>query len=183
MAAATWFVFAVILSSGCGGQGSASVPPKVPRSLVPDAVADGRLRFYPKSDGKTLEAFAQAGQRSLIGDAALWELRDGERLIGALQVTTVVDRVDLAEPIDRESLLRQILPGTVNRLAVGDLPVWLTEADDKVTFVWFGRDIFLVLQLKGRGFEPEKVVVELVRYQRKRTAWHDLPPESYERSD
>ena len=100
--------------------------------------------------------------------------------MGALQITTVVPKLDLAHKQDRESLLHQIMSTSVNELEVGDLPVWATSSNDKVVYIWFGRGLFEVLQLKGSRLEPEKVLQDIVTYQAGTRAWVPLPPEAYE---
>lgn len=172
----------VLFVAACGsGDGTIAAPvPRVPAELVPSDVADGTLKFYPKADEPTAQAFANAGDRSLQADAKLWELRQGDRLVGALQITTVVDKLDLARADDRDSLLRQIMLGTVDQLEVGEVPVWATAANDKVVYLWFSKGIFQVLQLKGSELEPERVLTDVLSFQTQSKAWKPLPPEAYD---
>ena len=170
-----------VLVGACGGSGDGEVElTKVATDLAPPAVADGTIKLYPNADKATARAFADAGERSLQADARLWELRQSDRLVGALQITTVVPKLDLAREEDRTSLLRQIMPGTVNQLEVGDQPVWGTTSNDKVVYLWFGKGLFQVLQLKGSRLEPEKVLSDVLAFQRDTKAWEPLPPEAYE---
>lgn len=168
------------LFGACGGSDDEVVLTKVPTDLAPPQVAAGTIKLYPKTDRATVRAFADAGDRSLQADAKLWELRQGDRLVGALQITTVVPKLDLAFEEDRTSLLRQIMPGTVNQLEVGEQPVWVTASNDKVTYLWFGKGLFQVLQLKGSRLEPEQVLTDVVTFQEGTKAWEPLPPEVYE---
>lgn len=154
-------------------------PPSVPDAVVPATLA-GDIELRENLDDETLEAFANGGERSLVADGRLWELRQGPRLVGALQVSTVVDRIDLAETADRQSMLRQVLPGNLNQLLVHGVPVWATEANDKVVYMWFATDIFQVLQLKGSRLDPEAVLHDVIAHQRGSEDWLPLPPESYE---
>jgi hypothetical protein len=157
------------------------VPPlRVPIGLVPAEVASGAIKLFPKTDDATADAFANAGDRTLQADAKLWELRQGERLVGALQITTVVPKLDLMNKGDRQSLIRQIMLGTVQQLEVGDVPVWATTANDKVVYLWFGRGLCQVLQLKGSQLEPEQVLTDLLTFQSATKAWEPLPVEAYD---
>lgn len=175
------FALVLVLALGaCGGSKAELALTKVPADLAPPAVADGTIKLYPNADKATARAFADAGERSLQADARLWELRQGDRLVGALQITTVVPKLDLEREDDRTSLLRQIMPGTVNQLEVGEQPVWGTASNDKVVYLWFGKGLFQVLQLKGSRLEPEQVLSDVVAFQQGTRAWEPLPPEAYE---
>jgi hypothetical protein len=169
------------LAGGCGNSARVAVAPtRVPVSLVPAELGAGGIRLYPKTDKKTVAAFANASDETLQADARLWELRQGDRLVGALQVTTVVPKLDLADATDRRSLLKQILPGVLSRLDVGDQPVWATVSNDKVVYMWFGRGLFEVLQLKGSQLEPERVLTDIVTFQTSSKTWVGLPASAYD---
>lgn len=171
-----------VTGAACGGDddGPAAALERIDEQLVPAEVAGGELKFFPRTDDATTKAFANAGGDTLQADARLWELRAGERLVGALQVTTVVPDVDLTNKSDRDELLRQIIVGSVNRLEIDDTPVWVTATDDKVVYVWFGRTLFQVLQLKGTRLDAEAVLTDVVRYQTALPAWDPIDPEDYE---
>jgi hypothetical protein len=182
MRAITVAVLVALGASACGGNDGAAALTKVPTDLAPAEVAEGSIKLYAKTDRDTVRAFANAGERSLQADAKLWELRQGDRLVGALQITTVVPKLDLERPNDRSSLLRQIMSGTVNELQVGDLPVWATASNDKIVYMWFGKGIFEVLQLKGSRLQPEQVLTDVVKFQAGRKTWEPLPPEAFNTS-
>jgi hypothetical protein len=174
-------VLAVVVTAACGkGERVATPLARVPAALVPDKLDAGDIRVFPQSDNKTVTAFANAGKDTLQADARLWELRQGDRLVGALQITTVVPKLDLADAKDRRALLKQILPGALSRLDIGDQPVWATVSNDKVVYVWFGRGLFEVLQLKGSQLQPEAVLTDVVRYQTTSKAWVPLPAKAYD---
>lgn len=174
---------AVMLAGlACGGDGDDApvALERVNEQLVPSEVVGGELKFFPRTDDATTKAFANAGGDTLQADARLWELRAGERLVGALQVTTVVPDVDLTRKGDRDELLRQIIVGSVNRLEIDGTPVWVTASEDKVVYVWFGRTLFQVLQLKGTRLDAEAVLTDVVRYQTALPAWDSIDPEDYD---
>ena len=58
---------------------------------------------------------------------------------------------------------------------MGDVPVLQVATEDKVVYLWFGRSMFQVLQVKGQGVDPEKVLGELLAFQTASPAWHDAP--------
>jgi hypothetical protein len=180
-------VIALLWSFGtgaaCGGDGpveSKAPPPSVPDAVVPTLLEGGDIALHENVDKETVDAFANGGRFSLLADGRLWELRQGARLVGALQVSTVVDRIDLADPADRQSILRQVLPGNLNQLLVDEVPVWAAEANDKIVYVWFATNTFQVLQLKGSSLEPEALLQEVIAHQRASDQWLPLPPESYD---
>jgi len=48
---------------------------------------------------------------------------------------------------------------------------------DKVVYIWFGRDLFEVLQLKRSASDPidaEKVLAELIGFQTASSSWRGL---------
>jgi hypothetical protein len=170
------------LAAGCGDDPevqSVAPPPTVPDAVVPGALPDN-IALYENTDEETLEAFAAGGSSSLVADGRLWELRQGARLVGALQVSTVMTRVDLADRGQRTSMLRQVLPGNLNQLVVDRVPVWAAEANDKVVYVWFATGTFQVLQLKGSTLDSEAILREIVAHQLAAEDWLPLPPEAYE---
>jgi hypothetical protein len=170
-------VMVAIAASGCGsGERAVEVPlAKVPSSLVPAAIPSGDIKLFPNTDRETVKAFASAGDHSLVADARLWELRQGERLVGALQVSTVVPKLDLSQRSNRQSVVRQIMPSTVSELTVADIDVAVTSSNDKVVYLWFSRGMFQVLQLKGSKLLPEEVLTQILAYQTASDAWKPLP--------
>src|SRR5687767_6360740 len=118
--AACALVMAASIVAGCGGDPeveSVAPPKSVADAVVPSALSDD-IQLYENTNEETLEAFAAGGEMSLVADGRLWELRQGARLVGALQVSTTTTRVDLADRDQRTSILRQVLPGNLNQLVV-----------------------------------------------------------------
>lgn len=166
------------LLAGCGsGDGEPTVaPPAVDESLAPASVGDG-LALYESTAKETVRAFANVGDNSLVSDGRLWEIRRADRLIGALQLTTVLPDVDLVREATRSAIVSQILPGTSSRIRIGDEEVYTTTANDKAVFVWFGRDIYVVLQLKDRELDGkyDAIAEEVISHQVASEAWKPLP--------
>jgi hypothetical protein len=166
-------------AAACGSGGDAVEVPlaKVPTSLVPAAIPSGGIKLFPNTDRETVKALASAGAHSLVADARLWELRQGERLVGALQIATVVPKLDLTRRENRQSVVRQIMPSTVSELTVANIDVAVTSANDKVVYLWFSQGMFQVLQLKGSKLAPEEVLTQILAYQTASDAWKALPKE------
>jgi len=160
-----------IAAAGCGGgSSSTAAPTKVDTRIVPAALGEGK--FGITEDRSAHKRFASAGGDSLVSDGRLWAIRDGSRLIATLQVSTLHAKVDLEDKKERDRLIASILPGTKEKIEVGGVPIVQVATEDKVVYLWFGRSMFEVLQVKGRGVDPEKVLGELVAFQLASPAWH-----------
>ena len=172
------FVFAVALLLGaCGGGGDdarapAHPPSKVPVSLVPPSLTNGELVLT--EDDQARKAFAELGDRALVADGRLWQIRKGEQLVATLQVSTVKTKVDLANEEERTSIVKHILPGRRQQIDVDGLSISMSDSDDKTVFVWFGRDLFQVLQVKSTKLDPEAIVRDLVGFQSASPEWKAL---------
>jgi hypothetical protein len=178
---AVWWlaVCCVAVAAGaCGGGGGRDVaavpPPKVPVALVPPAFATGELRVT--EDGQARKAFSRLKDNALVADGRLWQIRQADRLVATLQVATVKTKVDLADGEQRRSIVNHILPGRRQEIDVNGVTVSMSDANDKTVYVWFGRDLFQVLQVKSTKIDPEAVVTELVGFQVQSPEWRALPP-------
>ena len=149
-------------------------PERVPDAIVPASVQGGALAFYRNQDDKTVDTFKNAGPKVLVADGQLWELRKNDRLLGALQLSTLVPKVDLMNRSHREQIVRQIMAGAVERFTIGDATVWSTTSNDKTVYLWFGKQAFSVLSLKGSELDAEAIVTEVVEFQTKAPKWRPL---------
>lgn len=166
---------ALMSASACGnGTTTAPQPLAVPVELAPAAVA-GTHTVREKFDGGTRAAFAGAGEDALIDDGRIWEIRDAERLVATLQITTMGREVDLGDVDTRRQIVGQIVSGSVSRIRVSEIEVYTAAVDDKVVFVWFGARLLQVLQTKGIDDKAEAVLSELIRHQQGLPAWEPLP--------
>ena len=170
-------VAAVAVLGACGGSGDdaavAAPPPKVPVALVPAGFTTGGLTVT--EDGQARKAFAGLGDNALVADGRLWQIRQSDRLVATLQVATVKAKVDLTDEEQRSSIVGHILPGARQEIDVNGLAVAMSDANDKTVYVWFGRDLFQVLQVKSTKIDPEAVVSELVGFQVESPEWRALP--------
>lgn len=166
----------VVGACGDGGgseDGATAPPPKVPVALVPPSIASGALTVT--EDGQAKEAFTKLGDNALVADGRLWQFRQDDRLVATLQVSTVKAKVDLADDEQRRSIVRHILPGTRRDIEINGLTVSMSDSNDKTVYVWFGRELFQVLQVKSTKLDPEAVVTELVGFQVQSPEWKALP--------
>jgi hypothetical protein len=171
-------VAAAALAAGCGnGDGNADrAPAEVALELVPDAVNAGA--FVLAEDDAARDAFTTLEQHALVADGRLFAIRDGERLVGTLQLSTMKPKVDLTDPDQRESVISNVIPGARETISVGPIPVIQSAGADKTVFLWFGQEIFQVLQLKptkASPFDPEKILAEIITHQTTQKAWKPLP--------
>jgi hypothetical protein len=146
-------VIAALVSSlvlaACGNRDAEVVAPRpVPEGLVPAMVLDNKLGFHASGLEAARRAFAEAGPLSLASDGRLWEMRLGDRLVGILQLTTLMPEVDLQDESHRDAITRQLLPSVRDRIDIGDIAVWTATTQGKTTYLWFGKRMFALLTVK-----------------------------------
>ena len=138
-----------LIAGACGdGEREVVLPRPVPDGLVPTSVQADKLAFYESGIEAAKNAFAEAGPDSLASDGRLWELRLGDRLVGVLQITTLMPDVDLQNTDHRDAITRQLLPSVRDRLDIGDVAVWTATSQGKTTYLWFGERLFALLTVK-----------------------------------
>jgi hypothetical protein len=168
----------------CGGSGGARVvaaPPALPIAAVPAELGvAGGLTVTPNTTKEVAKAFKSAGKHSLVKDARVWEIRLDSQLVGVLQLSSLTSRVDTFKAEDRESVRREILVGGETAFDVATTPVWTAKDAGRGTYVWFGRQMLGVLQLKSSRFETDVAATELVTALLQATSWPELPPEAFE---
>lgn len=166
---------AIAVLAACGdGEPSIGVKPlPVAVELAPAEISNG-LKLFESATDETRAAFSNAGDESLVADGRLWEIRKGARLVGALQISTVKDKVDLGEARRRDAIVTEVLIGAYDRIRVGGVEVYTSAANDKVVYLWFGERLFEVLQLKGDELEHEQVLADVIEHQDGVEAWRPL---------
>lgn len=163
------------LLAACGdGEDPATAPARVPVELVPDRLLDGALAAFENRDPSTLETLAGADS-SLVADTRVWEIRRGDRLVATLQVSTVQPRVDLLDEEIRERFAGQLILGQSSRFRAGDVEVFTSTVNDKTVFLWFGANLYQVMQTKDRELVPEDLLTDLLEHQRVSDGWVPLP--------
>lgn len=168
-------VLAVALLTGCGEEPVAA-PRPVPTSLAPDTVLGGTLGLHLNTAAATEAAFRQGAEDSLIDDGRLWEVRRKDRLIGTLQIATVKAKVDLSDEDNRTDFTAPILVGARSDIRVLGQEVSLVENEGGLsTLVWFGKGLFVVLQVKDTLVSGPDLAKEVITYLQSREEWEPLP--------
>lgn len=146
----------------------------MPDGLVPAQLASGSLdvRLH---DGKEANKAFSAGEKSLVSDGKLWEVRRGTTLVGVLQVTTVKAKVDLTQPAQQAAILGNVLAGGTKHITIEGVDVSFAKTEDQVKYVWFGDDLFEVLTLKASKVNPEAILREVIEFQTSTDSWRPLP--------
>ena len=167
---------------GCGGTShTIGPPPRVPVAAVPAALTIGPgLTVTPNTTKQIAKAFAAVGKTTLAHDGKVWELRAGSQLVGVLQLTSLNQRVDTTKADDRNAVLRQILAGSQSEFEVATTPVWTANDAGRGTYVWFGRQMLGVLQVKSSQFELDAAATEMVTDLLESKVWPALPPEAFQ---
>lgn len=165
--------------AGCGTRDGAvsSPPPLVDPALAPPVVEGGeRLLVIENLDAATRDAFANAGKTSLMADGRLFELRRAERLVGTLQITTLLPAIDLTDEARRAGIVRGVMARTGDRIRMRDVEVYTAELRDRAQFVWFGIDLVQILTVREEGnIDPAAVLRAVLDHQRTQRAWKPLP--------
>lgn len=176
--ALTLVVAVMVAGAACGKEPPPPPPPAmVPDGLVPEKVQDDDLAFYESTLPGVKDAFANAGKNSLAADGRLWELRRGDRLVGALQMTTLLPVVDLENSNHRDQILKQLLPTVRDSIIVDDVTVWLSAAPEKYSYLWFSKDMYALLTIKGGSedeLDPEGILTEVVQFSAGSENWKPL---------
>jgi len=163
----------VVALTACGDERTVVQPTRVDTALAPTELPDG-LKLYENTSETTRRALANVGEGALMADGKVWEIRRADRLIGTLQVSTVLPRFDLSDPAVRDTMVSQIIPQGASRIRVQGIEVYQSLDEDRGIFLWFGTGIYEVLQLKDRELELESVVDAILLHQRTVDAWRPL---------
>jgi hypothetical protein len=155
---------ATIALASCGSEPPARISAPIAPGLIPASVSPGlALREY----GPARKRFAAAGDVSLVDTGRLYELRDGDRLVGSLEVATLLPDVNTFGN-KRKSLLQQLLNNAPYEVTTIDsVQVAAIRARNHATYVWFGDHLLEVLQIRDEQIDPNVVVGALIRHQRK----------------
>jgi hypothetical protein len=185
-----WSLLAILIAcatfvAACGRDDeTVPVARKVDPALAPATAVDGRLKLFESTDEGTRSAFVDAGETSLIADGRLWEIRRAERLVGTLQISTVVPRVELTAERNRQTIAREILIGSPTRILVRDIEVSTVGTERQAMYVWYGVELVQILTVRSfDGIEPVRVLESVLAHQAKQPAWEPLPVEFSERDE
>ncbi|HUP85452.1 MAG TPA: hypothetical protein VM143_07275 [Acidimicrobiales bacterium] len=175
---AVWLLALVVgLAGGCGEEKPVVKPQSVPEGIAPPRVQNGEYAFFESELPQVKSAFANAGVNSLVADGRLYEMRRADRLVGVLQVSTVLPELDLADTKLRNQVIGQIMPAVRDRITVGDVVVFSSEANNKTVFLWFEKDMFNLLTIKPGSedqLDAEGVLTEVLDHQTSLPEWDPL---------
>lgn len=167
----------LVLVGGCGHKPVALKPARVPEGIVPPRVQNDRFAFYESQLPQVKDAFANGGGNSLVADGRLWELRTGDRLVGLLQLSTLVPEVQLSKKKHREQVVNQIMPSARDQISVGDVAVFTSTANQKSAFLWFGTNMFFLLTIKPGSddhLDAEGVLGDVIAFAEQSHSWKPL---------
>jgi hypothetical protein len=161
--------------TGCGHEPTR--PPRpVALALAPTAVLGGTLRFYLNTAAGTEAAFSRGPKDSLIESGRLWEIRRKDRLVGTLEIAAVKPDVNLTKRRVREQFTSPILVGARNDIRVLGQEVDMVQTDGGLsTLVWFGKGLFLVLQVKDQIVGGPDLAQAVIAYLQSRSEWQPMP--------
>lgn len=169
---------AAVALGACGGHDAPALKPAaVPDGLVPDTVQGGQYAFFESTLPQVKSAFANAGKNSLVADGRMWELRKADRLVGILQVSTLVPTLDLGNDDHRKQVINQILPTARDSITVGDVRVFVSSANEKSVYLWFSDQTFHLLTIKpgsGDDLDPEAVMTEVLDHETQAPGWSPI---------
>lgn len=178
VAAAVALTLALTACGGGDGDDEVVIPEEVSPELIPPSLAGGALSL--SVDQTAGKAFGELPDNALVADGKLYSIREGDRLIATLQLSTLLPEVDLTDPDRYQEIADKLLPGVKTELSVADTPVLEFANEDKFVYIWFGRQMFEVLQIKGTNEKPEDILAEIIAFQTSSPVWEPLPPSEEE---
>jgi hypothetical protein len=174
-------IVVVVVAGACGGSPKPLAAPPIPTAAVPARVdAAGGLVMQPNASQDVQHAFRSVGPTSLVKEGRVWEVRQGERLVGLLELASIGRRADTRKEADRQAMRRQILVGEPAELDFSGVPVYETTDGALSTFVWFGRQMLGTLTIKG--VDADAVSNDLVTRILQSRHWPNLSPDAFQQS-
>ncbi len=183
-------VLALALAVMAGGSACADRIPKLDTSapvpvdvgLVPGK-SNQDLTVDLDTSKEVRSALKSTGSQVLVGDVRLWNIHHGQRLVGALQLATLKQRIDPRRADDRNEIVTQVLGSRPRQLVIGGVPVWTVPDDGtaRQIFVFFGARSFGVLQVKGVEINAGELADDLIHKIASQPGWHPLAPQDYEK--
>ncbi len=157
------------LAGACGGGGGGpELLVRVPENMVPTQLpgspGDAPMTLAEYKAGE--RSIARAGAKSMISQGRVFEVRRGDTLVGALQIATLRSKVDVASAKQREKLATLVVSGAIQKIQVSGVEVVAAQSADKIVFLWFGDQLFEVLQIKGEGLKPEQMLKDILDFQK-----------------
>jgi hypothetical protein len=160
---------AALVLGACGSSAATTaVLARVPSEMIPPQLAgspgDSPLVLSEYAPGA--KRIDNAGSRSMVAHGRVFEVRRGDTLVGALQIATLRPKVDVASAKQRDKLASLVVSGAIQKIRVAGVEVVAAQSADKIVFLWFGDQLFEVLQIKGEGLKPEQILKDILDYQK-----------------
>jgi hypothetical protein len=165
---------AALGAAGCGGHSQAAPArplAKVNPALVPSTIEG----LTVQEDTKAKDRFAKLPKKALVADGRLFAIRQGDLLVATLQLSTLVPEVDLTNQKRHDEMADKLMTGVKQQLRIDNTDVYQAAGDEKTEYVWFGRQMFEVLQVKGSSVKPEDMLKAIIAFQQSSHAWEPLP--------
>src|SRR5579884_3715317 len=157
---------AAIALPSCGSA-AASVPLKtVPTQLAPAAVTAGGTSVAFNLYSPATKRFANAGSSSMVADGRLWQIRTSSTLVGTLEIATFKPKVDLYKKSERQQIISLVMPGSFITTTVDGVQVATSPTPDVNLYLWFGKQMFEVLQARTKGVDPKALLGAIIAYQK-----------------
>jgi len=157
-------VLVLLLSVGCGSDGTARQAPPLPAKVIPPVLGDIVTAREKAAD----KAFTSAGPQSLTAHGGVWTLRADGAVRGALQVGVLKPKYDAREIEVRRGVRAHIETGQYRWFKVGDQWVGVQELSELTLYLWFppGGTMYEILQVKPDVPEQKKLLKDILDYQR-----------------
>lgn len=159
----------VFALASCGSSSDAPTPlARVPGDMVPTQLngAPGDTPMLLREYEPGAKRLAKAGANSMIAHGKVFEVRRDDQLVGALQIATLRPKVDVSSAKERDKLASLVVIGATQKIRVSGVEVVAAQADNKIVFLWFGDQLFEVLQIKGDGLKPEQMLKDILDFQK-----------------
>src|SRR5438046_2105035 len=155
-------------AAACGGGAKAAAPKRVPLNLVPATIGGTPQApdFTLSEFGEARKDFAKAGSRTEVADGRLWEIRRGATLVGTLQISTVKPNIDITKKKERDKIVDLVMQGSATKIKIRDVDIATSTDAQKTEYIWFGKQMFEYLQVKGTDVKPETILRRLLVVQK-----------------
>jgi hypothetical protein len=150
--AAAAVVCAALFLAGCGNDDGADVGFEEATLEVPASLGGLSVQLEPEA---TKKLKSSSPKTSYVADGAVFALRQGDELRAVLQVAMFTADARPADEEFQKNIVSQIGSFTGKPTKVNNVPVYATEANEQVFYVWFKGRFFETLSVrKSESFVP-----------------------------
>lgn len=159
----------VVGATACGASsGAPAVLAPVPSDMIPAQLpgSPGDTPMLLREDKQGAQRIDHAGPRSMVAHGQVFEVRRNDTLVAALQIATLRPKVDVSSAKQRDKLAALVVSGAIQKIRVAGVEVVAAQSANKIVFLWFGDQLFEVLQVKGDGLKPEQMLKDILDFQK-----------------